>query len=113
MAKTRVRLNIMGVDYIVASEEDSENYIRSIAAEVESRMSAVLEENPRVSAMMAAVLCALDYCDEAKKANGSADNLRTQIKDYLEDSSKARMEAGEARREIETMKREIQTEKTS
>ena len=54
---------------------------------------------------MAAVLAALDYCDEAVKATESADNLRSQIKDYLEDSSQARMEADEARRENEKLKR--------
>ena len=58
---------------------------------------------------MAAVLAALDYCDEAVKATESADNLRSQIKDYLEDSSQARMEAEEARREIEKLKKEVQT----
>ena len=54
-------------------------------------------------------LAALDYCDEAVKATESADNLRSQIKDYLEDSSQARMEAEEARREIEKLKKEVQT----
>ena len=58
---------------------------------------------------MAAVLAALDYCDEAVKATESADNLRSQIKDYLEDSSQARMEADEARRENEKLKKEVQT----
>ena len=58
---------------------------------------------------LAAVLAALDYCDEAVKATESADNLRSQIKDYLEDSSQARMEADEARRENEKLKKEVQT----
>ena len=58
---------------------------------------------------MAATITALSYCDEAHKASDGADNLRSQIKDYLEDSSHARMEAEEAKREIERLKREIQT----
>ena len=55
------------------------------------------------------MLAALDYCDEAVKATESADNLRSQIKDYLEDSPQARMEADEARRENEKLKKEVQT----
>ena len=35
--------------------------------------------------------------------------MRRQIKDYLEDSSRARTEADEARREVERLKKEMQT----
>ena len=99
MAKNRIKISILGSDYIIASEEE-ENYVRQIAAETEKRIAGVT---------MAAVLAALDYCDEAVKATESADNLRSQIKDYLEDSSQARMEADEARRENEKLKKEVQT----
>ena len=50
---------------------------------------------------------ALDQADACKKATASADNLRAQIKDYLEDSARARMEVDVARREIERLNREI------
>lgn len=108
MGKNRIKISIFGTDYFVTSQEE-ENYVRAIGDAVEKRITETMEENGRVSVLMAAVLAALDYCDEAKKAMVSADNLRSQIKDYLEDSSRARMEADEARREIERMKKEIQT----
>ena len=54
-----------------------------------------------------AVLVALDQADSCKKATAAADNLRAQIKDYLEDSARARMEVDVARREIERLNREI------
>ena len=108
MGKNKVRLSLFGTDYIITSDEE-ESYVRRIGDEVEKRLTANMQQNTRISVLMSAVLTALDYCDEAKKANQSADNLRSQIKDYLEESAKARMEAGEARREIENMKREIQT----
>ena len=108
MAKNRIKISILGSDYIIASEEE-ENYVRQIAAETEKRIAGITRDNPRLSVTMAAVLAALDYCDEAVKATESADNLRSQIKDYLEDSSQARMEADEARRENEKLKKEVQT----
>lgn len=108
MAKNRIKISILGSDYIIASEEE-ENYVRRIAAETEKRIAGITRDNPRLSVTMAAVLAALDYCDEAVKATESADNLRSQIKDYLEDSSQARMEADEARRENEKLKKEVQT----
>ena len=104
MAKNRIKISILGSDYIIASEEE-ENYVRQIAAETEKRIAGITRDNPRLSVTMAAVLAAL----EAVKATESADNLRSQIKDYLEDSSQARMEADEARRENEKLKKEVQT----
>ena len=108
MEKNRIKISILGSDYIITSEEE-ENYVRQIAAETEKRIGGITSDNPRLSVTMAAVLAALDYCDEAVKASESADNLRSQIKDYLEDSSQARMEAEEARRENEKLRKEIQT----
>ena len=107
MEKNKIKLSICGTEYIITSE-DSEEYIFSVGKEVDKRMTEVLESNARISVTMAAVLTALTYCDITKKTEQSCDNLRIQIKDYLEDSSKSRMEADEARREIERMKREIQ-----
>ena len=108
MSKNRVKLNICGTECVVASDDD-ESYIRSIGTEVEKSIDTITQKNDRVSLTMAALITALSYCDEYHKANSGADNLRSQIKDYLEDSSRSRMEADEARREIERMKREIQT----
>ena len=56
----------------------------------------------------AAILLALDYADQCKKAEISADNLRSQIKEYLEDASRAKMDAEIARREVERLTRELQ-----
>ena len=108
MSKNRIKLNICGSECVISSD-DSESYVRSIGDEVEKAMEDITSKNERVSITMAAIITALRYCDEAHKATGGADNLRSQIKDYLEDSSHARMEAEEARREIDRMKREIQT----
>lgn len=103
----KVRMNICGTDYFVTSEDD-ESYIRSVGEEVNERMSTMMNENQRVSTTMAAVLCALSYADENRKANATSDNLRSQIKEYLEDSQRSRLEADEAKREVERLRRELQ-----
>lgn len=108
MSRNRIKLNICGCEIVIGSD-DSENYVHSIGDEVEKAMEDITGKNERVSVTMAAILAALSFCDDAHKAAGGADHLRSQIKDYLEDSSRARMEAEESRREIERMKREIQT----
>ena len=70
-------------------------------------MKTIGNESPSLSQTQCAVLVALDQADAAKKATASSDNLRAQIKDYLEDSARARMEVDVARREIERLNREI------
>ena len=108
MSKNRVRLNICGCECVIGSD-DSESYVRSLGDEVEKAIEDITGKNDRVSITMAAIITALRFCDEAQKSSGGADNLRSQIKDYLEDSSHARMEAEEAKREVERLKQEIQT----
>lgn len=108
MGKNKVKVSICGAEYVLVTDDD-ESYVKSVADEVEKYMNEVMKSNPHVSMAMAAVLAALSFGDDRKKAVSNADNLRSQIKDYLEDSSHARTEADEARREIERMKREIQT----
>lgn len=103
----KVKITICGTDYYITSE-DEESYILSVGNEVNERMTTMLNENQRVSTTMAAVLCALSYADENRKANASSDNLRSQIKEYLEDSQNARIEAEDAKREVERLRRELQ-----
>ena len=70
-------------------------------------MRNIAAANPSLSSIQCAVLVALDQADACKKSTAAADNLRAQIKDYLEDSARARMEVDVARREIERLNREI------
>ena len=106
MGKNRVRLTIAGIDLAVASD-DTESYIRSVGAEVEKAVREVTEKNPRASMTLAALAAALRFCDEGHRAAAAADNLRSQIKDYLEDASRARAEAETARRETERLRKEL------
>ena len=108
MSKNRIKLNICGSECVISSD-DSESYIRSIGDEVEMAMEDILTKNERISITMAAIITALSYCDESHKATGGADNLRSQIKDYLEDSTRARTESEESKRELDRLRREIQT----
>ena len=39
----------------------------------------------------AAVFCAMDYLDEYNKSTGSAENMRSQIQDYIADAARAKL----------------------
>ena len=68
----------------------------------------MLRQCPTASVTSAAVLTALDYQDKLQGAVAAADNMRGQIKEYLEDAAKAKLAAEEARREVERLRREVQ-----
>ena len=62
-----------------------------------------------MSIQAAAVLAALSAYDEAQKANDSIDNIRTQIKEYVDDACQARAERDEAVKKQEELMTRITT----
>ena len=57
-----------------------------------------MEENPRLSMNMAAVLTGINSADRARKAEQATDNLREQVTDYLEENKALRAEMDALRR---------------
>lgn len=101
----KVRLTICGTEYVLTTDE-SEAYMQDLAGRVERAMQGMLA-NPRISITMAAVMAALSSEDTAQKALQSADNLRAQMKEYLDDNSRARSESSSAKMETERLRQEI------
>lgn len=107
MEKKKVRIVICSTEYMVLTE-DSPEYLQSLACELDKTLRSLVESGRRISMTQASVLLALHYLDEKKKAEQSTDNIRSQLKSYLQDATKARMEADDAKRENERLKREIE-----
>lgn len=108
MATTKVKLFIAGVEYSVITEDDVK-YVQELGRELDRTITKIMKESPRLSTTQASVLCALNYADECKKASDSADRLREQIKDYLDDASNAKSKADWARHELEETKKQLET----
>lgn len=106
MEKNKVQVKIGGATYTIVTEDDSQ-YVEDLADFLNGEIRAICNANPSLSMTQAAVLVALDQTDACRKASASADNLRVQIKDYLEESARAKMEVEVARREVERLNREI------
>ena len=106
MPTSKVRLNICGSSYVVSTTEN-ESYMQNLADRLNLDMNELMASSKSVSITTAAVMTALNYRDELEKASGSADNMRRQIKDYLEDAASAKMAAEEARRENASLKRRV------
>ncbi len=106
MELNKVKLTIKGTDYLISTDDDIE-YAQMLGAELDEKLTKMMRDNSRLSVTQAAVLCALEFQDSAKKSEESADNLRSQIQDYLEDAARARTDAEISRREAERLGKEL------
>ena len=107
MDKKKVRIVICSTEYTVTTE-DSPEYLHSLAFELDKTLRSIVEGSNRISMTQASVLLALRFLDASKKAEQSTDNIRSQLKEYLQDAAKARIEADDAKRENERLKNEIE-----
>ena len=99
--KNRVTVTIAGQEYtLVATEE--EGYVEKVAQHVDAQMNKVEEvlSGAHVSLVDGAILAAVNIADEYFKEVEAAENLRRQLKEYLEEATKMKMELSEAKREI-------------
>ena len=96
--KNKITVSIAGQEYTMVAAE-GEDYVRRVAAHVDSQMREVLSHG-RLSQADGAVLAAMNIADQYFKEQKAAENLRRQIKEYLEEATKLKMELSEAKREI-------------
>ena len=64
--KTRVRLKIVGSEFVVSADEDKD-YIVKISNMVDEQIKELLRQGDSLNVSMAAILAALNYCDELEK----------------------------------------------
>jgi len=94
----RVVVNICGEDYTFVAEE-SASYMQKVGTYVGDKMNEVLG-SAKVGRTDAAVLTAANIADELFKAQAAAEQLRSQIKGYLDEAGKAQAEVSELKREL-------------
>ncbi len=94
----RVTVTICGNEYTFVAEEDS-TYVEKVAAYVDQKMAETLEAT-KAGQTDAAVLTAANIADELFKAQEIAENLRSQLKEYLDEASRSKNEISELKREI-------------
>ena len=94
----KVTMNICGQEYTLVADE-SAAYMEKVGALVDERMRQVLDAL-HVSQTDAAVLAAVNLADELLKNQAAAENLRRQVKNYLDEATKAKNEASELKRQL-------------
>lgn len=94
----RVVVSICGEDYTFVAEESSA-YMQKVGSYVGDKMNEVLS-SAKVGRTDAAVLTAANIADELFKAQAAAEQLRSQIKGYLDEAGKAQAQVSELKREV-------------
>ena len=96
--KNKITVNIAGQSYTLVAAEDAA-YMEKVASHVDAKVQEVLDES-KVSLVDGAILGAPNIADEYFKEVEASENLRRQLKEYLEEATKLKMELSEAKREI-------------
>ena len=105
----RVVINICGEDYTFVAEE-SAAYMEKVGAYVSGKMQEVLD-GAKVGRTDAAVLTAANITDELFKAQSASEQLRSQIKGYLDEAGKAQSEVSELKREVFRLQQRLDARK--
>ncbi len=100
--KNRVKVTINDMDFTLVSDE-SQEYMEKVAALVDEKIAAVTAAGSGVSTLGATVLAAANIADDYFKLGETADNLRSQIKDYFDEVSKLKDENADLRRELQRL----------
>ncbi len=107
MAVNKVKITVGSTELSVLAEDDVA-YVQQLGREIDRAFKSIIASNNRISATQAAILVALDYADDSKKANITADRLRDQIKDYLDDARNSKNKADWARHELEIVRKQLE-----
>lgn len=107
----RVVMNICGEEYTFVAEE-SASYMQRVGSYVSEKMDGVLN-GAKVGRTDAAVLTAANITDELFKAQTAAEQLRGQIKGYLDEAGRAQSEVSELKREIFRLQQKLDSQSHS
>ncbi len=94
----RVTMNICGENYTLIAEE-SPSYMERVGNLVNEQLTKVME-GTKASRTDAAILTAINIADELLKSQESAENLRRQLKTYLDEAAQAKNEVSELKRQL-------------
>lgn len=99
-------ISIAGIEVTIQTDEDR-GYVQRIASKVDERLAVYLRMGAKVTVAQAAVLTALEFCDEFEKNNAAVENMRAQMRNYIDDSSRANAERDRYKAEAERLRNEI------
>ena len=111
MRENKVKITICGKEYSLQTDEQPA-YVPQLAGRLDRKIAEMMEKNDTLSLSSAAILVGLSLMDDSYKTTSDMDNIRGEIRNYVEEAGMARAEADDLRRELEERDREIENLKT-
>lgn len=96
--KNKVTVTIAEQDYTLIADQDAAA-VEKIAAHVNTKVCEVMNGS-HLSLADSAILASMNIAEEYFKEMEANENLRRQLKEYLEEGAKVKQELSEAKREI-------------
>ncbi len=96
--KNKLTVSIADQEYTLIADQDADAVLK-IAAHVDAKVREVMTGN-NLSLANSAILACMNVAEEYFNEMAAAENLRHQLKEYLEESAKVKQELSEAKREI-------------
>lgn len=93
MDKVHVKINICGVECGILSDE-SENYVYSIADEINEIVQKIKFSNPGISRSMVDIMAMMKFCDENRKLLKEKSDIENLCKKLEEENKKLKSELG-------------------
>lgn len=101
----KVKVVICGKSYNLQTEENP-SYVITLAKDLDKKITEFMDENQGANLTSAAVMVGLSLLDDNMKSVSDVDNIRAQIKGYVEEATNMRIEADQLRKELEALKSE-------
>ena len=106
----KLKVSVCGRTYSITTDNEPE-FVVEIAEKLDKNINALVKQYPSLGIQSSAVFCALEAYEEKKKAEEGMDNIRGQVKEYLDEigmlrdaRDRAVMEADKLRRELDSLK---------
>lgn len=103
----RLKVVLCGKEYVLQTE-DAPSYVYQLAKTLEKRISDITEANHRISVHSAVMMVALSTMDELTKANTNIEVIRSQVKEYVDEAGKVRMERDAVMREVDVLRAKVE-----
>lgn len=104
--RKKVEVKINNIEYTLVTTEPEE-YVQRVALLVNKKMNQLTESNPRLSTAMKAVLAAVNVADDYLKNQSVLDNIRVELKGYVEENRGLSAELEKKQTEVEKLREDI------